>query len=808
MTESKDAVSLLLVEDSASEARRFCDLLGGLSTLPVRVELASTVAGAVGALRRRPFDVVMLDLQLPDGPGLNGLSRVRAAAPDSAVIVRAEPDAGQLGPDAVAAGAHDYMVKDSPVDAEAVERSIRVALARHQAEETSRELSAVVSTSGDAIIGLASDCTISSWNPAAERMYGYPAGQALGQAIWFLAASDGEVSRLRRALDRVFGGHSQGTLECRHRRADGSELEVALKMAPTAGQGGRPTAIIVLARDVSEERQAGRERARILSRLRETQRIARLGFWSLDTRSGQVSWSAEMQSLFGREPSAGSPSTREWLEYVDPEERARVHDLLSGAEAGGEFAFECRVDDGAAPRALHVIGRPDPDEPRVLLGTAQDVTELRATERALRRSRAEQIEQRDLLAAVVDDAPIGLALVRVSDSRSERVNHMLCRILGYSEAELQATTLGELTHPEDRPRAQAAAGRLLDGQLETYRTEIRFFHREGHVIWTEISASLLCEDGGAPRYFVIQVSDISDRKRVERALQQERDHTAAILAAIGEGYALSVGGRITEVNDALCALTGYSREELIGVGQPWPFWSRPTGVWAPDLAGAPPEGEIEAQMTRRDGSRFEAEVNARAAHNPDGSVLGWVIAIRDVSDRRRYEAELERLASHDPLTGLANHRLFHQRLAEEVAMARRHERPLSVAILDLDRFKQINDAYGHLVGDQALVSVAQRLSSMVREGELLARVGGEEFGWILPEADEEGAHAAAERARAAVGGSDLPPVGRITISVGFAGLRDDLDASGLYDRADQALLRAKRDGRDRTVRWSEPRVVG
>jgi diguanylate cyclase (GGDEF)-like protein len=196
-----------------------------------------------------------------------------------------------------------------------------------------------------------------------------------------------------------------------------------------------------------------------------------------------------------------------------------------------------------------------------------------------------------------------------------------------------------------------------------------------------------------------------------------------------------------------------------------------------------------------------AEVNARAAHNPDGSVLGWVIAIRDVSDRRPYQAELERLATHDPLTGLANHRLFHQRLGEEVAMARRYERPLCVAILDLDHFKQINDLHGHLVGDQALALVAERLAGAVREGELLARVGGEEFGWILPEADEDGAQAAAERARAAVGGAELEPVGRVTVSAGVACLGDGTDASTLYDRADQALLMAKRQGRDRTVRW-------
>lgn len=677
-------VSLLLVEDSASEAERLRELLLGLDHPPARVELASTVAGALGALRRSSFDLVMLDLGLPDGHGLAGLRRVVAAAPASAVIVRAPQDDEQLAADAVAAGAHDYMVKAAAGSLQTLERSIRVALARQHAEDAARELTAVVTSCGEAIIGLAPDRTISSWNPAAEQMYGYSATDAVGREILFLAASDGEASRLRRALERTYRGQSVPSSEYRHRRADGTELAVALKMAATAGREDRHTAVILM---------------------------------------------------------------------------------------------------------------------------AQDLTELRAAELALRHSRAEQLEQRELLAAVVDDAPVGLAVVQLSDNRPIRVNQALCRILGYAEDELRGSELLDFVHPEDRPRIHAATHRLVEREIQTHHTEARFFHREGQVIWVELSASLIREDGDEPRYLVVQVSDISGRKRVERALQQERDHTAAILAAIGEGCALTVDGRVTEVNDALCSLTGYSRDELIGAGQPWPFWPRPTGLWSPDLSGAPPQQEIVAQLVRRDGSRFEAELKARAAHNPDGSVLGWVIAIRDVSDRRRYEAELERLATHDPLTGLANHRVFHQRLSEEVAMARRYNRPLSVAILDLDHFKQINDAHGHLTGDQALVAVAQRLAERVREGELLARVGGEEFAWILPEADEDGAHIAAERGRATVSASELPPVGTITISAGVASLQPDLDASELYDRADQALLTAKREGRDRTVRWSGSRVV-
>ena len=109
---------------------------------------------------------------------------------------------------------------------------------------------------------------------------------------------------------------------------------------------------------------------------------------------------------------------------------------------------------------------------------------------------------------------------------------------------------------------------------------------------------------------------------------------------------------------------------------------------------------------------------------------------------------LSREATTDPLTGVANYRAFHERLATEVERSSRHGRLLSVAVLDLDHFKQVNDTYGHQIGDRVLAEVATRLANAVRSGELVARIGGEEFAWLMPEAAQDDAYAAAERVRA------------------------------------------------------------
>ena len=159
-------------------------------------------------------------------------------------------------------------------------------------------------------------------------------------------------------------------------------------------------------------------------------------------------------------------------------------------------------------------------------------------------------------------------------------------------------------------------------------------------------------------------------------------------------------------------------------------------------------------------------------------------------------AELAWRAATDPLTGLVNRGVFEERLAEEVARSRRHGRDLSLAVLDLDMFKAVNDSHGHVVGDAVLREASLRLASRVREGDVLARIGGEEFAWLMPETDGMEAWQATERARAAMSEMPFPEVGRVTVSGGVCDLDRAHDSDGLYRQADAALYWAKRNGRD------------
>jgi diguanylate cyclase (GGDEF)-like protein len=166
-------------------------------------------------------------------------------------------------------------------------------------------------------------------------------------------------------------------------------------------------------------------------------------------------------------------------------------------------------------------------------------------------------------------------------------------------------------------------------------------------------------------------------------------------------------------------------------------------------------------------------------------------AITNIEDRAALAAQ----ASTDALTGVANHRAFYERLAADMARARRYGSPLSVAMIDVDRFKLVNDAGGHEAGDEMLVRVARCLSEAARAEDLLARVGGDEFAWILPETVGAEAVLAVERARTAMAGSgEQAP--RVTLSVGICDTRYTADPNELVRLADRALYSSKENGRD------------
>jgi diguanylate cyclase (GGDEF)-like protein/PAS domain S-box-containing protein len=535
----------------------------------------------------------------------------------------------------------------------------------------------------------------------------------------------------------------------------------------------------------------------------EAQALAHVGSWERRLSDERALWSDELCRIFGR-PVGFSPSFEEFADLLHPEDRDRVLRDLGRAPSGEmcESSFRI-VRPGGEIRHVHgrAGGRADAGGGVVcVLGTIQDITERREAEIARR-------EAQDLFETAFSQAPIGMALI-APDGRWLKVNRALCLITGWPESELVQRPFQEITHPDDTGSDQELIELLLTGDISGYQFEKRYVRRDGTEIWAELSVSLVRDAASAPRHFIVQVEDITARKEAQRRLQEaeaearaERDHATAIISAMGEGYALTMDGEVKAINEALCVLTGFSASDLIGAQPPYPFWppeERDTIVAIlADVVGNN-GGTHELTLMRANGERFEAEITARPAREEDGRAIGFVSTLRDVSVQKRQQRELERLARTDSLTQLANRHVLQEALTREAARRAADGQQLALVLLDLDLFKQVNDHYGHPAGDAVLVEVARRLEDTVRAGEVLARVGGEEFAWLLPACDADEAVAAADRARAAITSAPFGNAGKLTMSAGVGLVSTPSDADTLYRMADRALYEAKQSGRNRT----------
>lgn len=215
---------------------------------------------------------------------------------------------------------------------------------------------------------------------------------------------------------------------------------------------------------------------------------------------------------------------------------------------------------------------------------------------------------------------------------------------------------------------------------------------------------------------------------------------------------------------------------------------------------ANPTAEDHCEISLKDGRTLER--HSTGLQSRSGRYLGRVWFFRDVTLRKQTEAALRDWAQTDPLTGVANRRQFLLRANDEFARARRFNHHLSVVIVDIDHFKLINDRWGHAAGDEVLKTLCHAWKSIVRQGDLLARVGGEEFAWLLTGSDLKHSHLTAEKLRRLVEEQTVywnQDNIRFTVSAGASTLcATDESVEGPINRADRALYHAKKNGRNRT----------
>ncbi len=257
-------------------------------------------------------------------------------------------------------------------------------------------------------------------------------------------------------------------------------------------------------------------------------------------------------------------------------------------------------------------------------------------------------------------------------------------------------------------------------------------------------------------------------------------------------------------------MRGFNHKEILGQ----PVWSamHPDFVAlmqerCQDYLGAiadvadPAPLRVEVPLLCKDGGSVWAEILSNPVRGKDGSICGFHLVARDISLRKQMEEELQRLASTDSLTGICNRRYFLQRAQVELLRSERYGLSLALLMVDIDRFKRVNDTFGHAMGDEVLKAVVEACRQNLRKVDIFGRLGGEEFAALLPQTGQAGAQTMAERMRQSVADIGIPAHGdpiRVTISLGLAELRHGESLDELMRRADAALYQAKDEGRNRT----------
>jgi diguanylate cyclase (GGDEF)-like protein/PAS domain S-box-containing protein len=418
------------------------------------------------------------------------------------------------------------------------------------------------------------------------------------------------------------------------------------------------------------------------------------------------------------------------------------------------------------------------------------ITEKRLAEEALRKS---EQRFRNLFQQAGDSI-----LIADGELRVVAANGRACAHFGYAEEELLGLSVRQID--SNFSYGPHLLETLRQGQTQLLRMVKQ--RKDGSTFPAEVHVSRF-EEGGQ-EYFQAIVRDLTEREETERQLRESEQRFREVIEMTPAGYVLaSADGIILDVNPALCSLSGHPRDALAGAGLgllfdvfPWDSLEHAQGAYA-TVQG------VEAVLRHADGQLLHVLFNGSVQSDADGGLATVTGLMTDITGRKQAESRLHILATHDTLTGLPNRSLLHERL-QRMLDACAAGASVAVMFLDLDRFKEVNDSFGHELGDVLLCEVASRLRKVLRPQDVLARLGGDEFVIVAGCSGARDARAAAATIAAKllevltvpvrVGPQDV----FIGASIGISMFPEDASTRELlFQTADTAMYRAKAAGRNR-----------
>jgi diguanylate cyclase (GGDEF)-like protein/PAS domain S-box-containing protein len=692
---------------------------------------------------------------------------------------------------------------------------------RRQVEQALARTAAIVNSSDDAILGKTLDGTIVSWNPGAERLYGYRTSEMLGRNVATLTAP-GRPNEIPSIMERIRRGESVEHYETLRTRKDGRVLAVSLSVSPIRDEAGKVVGASSIARDITE-RKRGEQRLAIQSAVTRlftessTLRDAapgllRIGCKELGWDLGEL-WLADQEedvlrcvdrwppssTMEGKDDTLGSGSDlpgrvwesarNVWIDDLTVDRRLARD--CAAARAGMRSALAGPIwAEGGIVGVLAFYGNETRPRDTAQLDTMVDLN----SRIGLFLDRVRAFEAMRRLQQAVETMDLGVTITDLK-GRILYTNPAEAALHGYEVDEIVGRHVS-LFMPASQQRSSAPPS-----ELRSWRRETANVRKDGTIFPVQLLSDAVTDADGTPIGIVTVCEEISERKRAERALRASEERYRLLFERNLAGvFRSTLDGRILECNEAFARILGYATAEEVLSRSAWDLYfnrqDRQDGLVRLRERGA--LTNFELRMRRKDGSSIWVLQNASLLSAEDGQQLveGTLI---DITERKLAEQRIEFHAYHDALTQLPNRMHLRDRMQQALAHARRSGHGLTVVFLDLDHFKAVNDRLGHAIGDKLLQEVARRLRECVREDDTVARVGGDEFVLLLADVrDTEGAAHIARKLIARIeqpmqlDGHELT----VTTSLGIALYPyDGKDAESLLKNADSALYRAKELGR-------------
>lgn len=666
------------------------------------------------------------------------------------------------------------------------------------AELQNRRLAAIVRCSDDAIISCAMQGEIQTWNAGAERIFGYPAEEAIGQSLQILAPENRSNEHLE-FLERIRSGQSVKAIETTRIKKGGRPVPIALSISPVTDAADEVIGAAAIARDITDQKRAEELLRRSEAQYRLLFNTNPIPMWVFDRatlRFLAVNQAAVRQYGFSEQEFLVMT-----LADIRPEEdvpgllnHVKKHSQgLQEPEAGRH-----RKKDGAIIDVELVCHDLDFHGTEAMLVSAFDITEQKHSKQMLLNSESKY-------RALFEDSADAYWLL--DEAGYLDCNAAALQMFGFTSKDefKDPANISPPFQPDGTP-SEVAANQRISAALLDGRSQFEWVHqrKSGEVFPTEVYLTALALNGR--RILLASVRDLSVRKKAEEALSFKTALLEAQLETTMDGIlVVDESGHILLANQKFRRYFGVP-EEMLGSGDdsvvlryvtdqvenPDAFFKRVKYLYAH------PEEKSQDEFRLNNGKIFDRYsaplVDANSRHR------GRIWYFHDISDRKAFEERVQFLAYFDAFTELPNRTLLRDRVSRALAGARRRNEHVALLFLDIDHFKLVNDSLGHTVGDRLLKELAARLKGCTRDQDTVARVGGDEFVVALCGVKSQAEIvAAAKRVLEAIAGRFMVLGHSLSTScsVGISVFPENgKDFETLIQYADQAMYWAKKKGRN------------